>query len=166
VLIKPVITPARLKSFLFVWLALFVGIVIAYCTSLIRAPEPSSANFPGQIIANTLTHEWHDKYNTPLAYVVGPRWLAGNIAYYSEDHPHVYIEANKKFSPWIDEAELRRKGAFFVWDPTEEYQMPRDEIKARFANLGSIQVMHFTWRRNLSMTPVEISVAILPPENQ
>lgn len=162
----PVITRAQLMRFVAVTALLFVGTVTAYCVALVRAPEPSSANFPGQIIAKTLTREWQMKYHTPLAFVVGPRWLAGNIAYYSKDHPHVYIDANKLFSPWINEANIRKNGALFVWDPTEEYQMSRDNIKKRFAQLGTIHVMHFTWRRNIAMAPVEISVAFLAPEDK
>lgn len=162
--LMPTITYAKFRRFLIVLFVLYAAMVISYCMALIQAKEPSSANFPGTNIANELTRKWQDTYHTPLAYVVGPRWIAGTISFYSEDHPSVYIDADKKYSPWIDEEKLRRSGAIFVWDPTEEHQMSVKEARARFAKLGAIQVMHFTWMRNKTMAPVEISIAILPPE--
>lgn len=160
--IMPTITRARFKRFMALWLFIFIVTPIAYCTALVRAKDPSSANFPGKRIAQSLANEWHDKYHTPLMYVVGPRWLAGNIAFYSTDHPHVYIDAEKQFSPWINEENIRRHGALFVWDPAEDHQMSRTEIQKRFGP-QQIKIMHFTWLRNLSMQPIEISVAFLPP---
>jgi hypothetical protein len=162
--IMPTITKARLRRFIGVTLVVLVGIAVSYCVALMRAAKPSSANFPGKNIATTLEREWHQTYHMPLAYVVGPRWLAGNVAFYSVDHPSVYMEANRVVSPWIDEEKLKRSGAIFVWDPTEEHQVTYAELKARFPKLGEVRVMHFTWLRNLKMVPVEIGVALLPPE--
>ncbi|MHB1949517.1 MAG: glycosyltransferase family 39 protein [Gammaproteobacteria bacterium] len=163
--IVPSITIARLQRFIGVTGILLIGIAASYCVALMHAAEPSSANFPGKTIAKTLEREWHETYHIPLTYVVGPRWLAGNISFYSVDHPSVYMEANKMVSPWIDEEKLKRSGAIFVWDPTEEHQVTYADLKVRFPKLGEIRVMHFTWLRNLKMTPVEISVAILPPDD-
>lgn len=161
--ILPAITLAKFRRFLIVSFILFFATVFAYCYALIQAKEPSSANFPGKRIAVLLTQSWHKQFHTPLFYVVGPRWLAGNVAFYSTDHPSVYIDADKKYSPWISEGKLHKAGAIFVWDPTEEHQMSEKEIRARFPTLGPIQIMHFTWLRNLKMTPVEIRVAYLLP---
>lgn len=163
--IMPVITRARLRRFIIVLSVLFIGTVISYCIALIRADAPSSANFPGKNIAKTLEQEWHQTYHAPLTYVVGPRWLAGNVSFYSFDHPSVYMEANKTVSPWIDEEKLKNTGAIFVWDPTEEHQISYAELKSRFPNLGKIRIMHFTWLRNLKMSPVEITMAFLPPDS-
>jgi 4-amino-4-deoxy-L-arabinose transferase-like glycosyltransferase len=160
---RPILTQAKLKRFLVVLFIIIIGMLAGYSISLMRAKAPSSANFPGKIIATEITQEWHAKYHSPLKYVVGARWLAGNIAFYSNDHPTVYIDAMKPFSPWIDEAKIKREGAIFVWDASERSQMDPDRIKIRFAKLSSLHVMHFSWLRNKTMKPVEISVAFLPP---
>jgi 4-amino-4-deoxy-L-arabinose transferase-like glycosyltransferase len=161
--LQPRITPQRFYRFATVLFTLVTITLASYATALIRAEGPSSANFPGKIIASAITKEWHSTYHTPLAFVAGPRWVAGNISFYSQDNPAVYIEWNKKVSPWIDESKLKKQGAIFVWDPAEDDQPTIAEIKARFQNLGPLQIKHFTWLRNSSSKPVEISVAFLPP---
>jgi 4-amino-4-deoxy-L-arabinose transferase-like glycosyltransferase len=163
---KPIITRKRFIIFVMASLTLFIAVVMGYCFLLLNAKKPSSANFPGKNIAMAMTQTWHDQHHTPLTYVVGARWLAGNISFYSADHPQVYIDANPDFSPWINEKELEQKGALFVWDPTEDRQVTYEEMKKRFPHLKKPTVMHFDWLRNKSMTPVEISVAILPPNTQ
>jgi 4-amino-4-deoxy-L-arabinose transferase-like glycosyltransferase len=162
--ITPLLTRTRLTWFFSGTLSVLVMTLIGYSVALIRAPLPSSANFPGKNIAMTLEQEWHKEYRAPLKYVVGARWLSGNVSFYSHDKPQVFIDANIKVSPWIDENKLRKEGALFVWDPTESPQMSVDEIKKRYPKLGPVKIMHFTWMRNLTMKPVEISVAALPPE--
>lgn len=163
-LIRPTITPARLQRFFSLFVIVFVGTVIIYCLSLIQAKDPSSANFPGEKIAETLETKWVNTYHVPLNYVVGPRWVASNIAFYSNAHPKVYIDGDKNLSPWISEKTLKQRGAIFIWDPTETFQMSEKEMKNRFPKLGPIEVMHFTWARNQLMTPVEMKVAFLAPE--
>ena len=115
--VTPAITSARLQRFIVILFTLFAAMVFSYCAALIRAEAPSSANFPGENIADVLTEEWVATYHSQPTYVVGPRWLAGNIAFYSKDHPRVYIEADKKLSPWIDEEKLKQQGAIIVGIP-------------------------------------------------
>ncbi|MDR3492318.1 MAG: glycosyltransferase family 39 protein [Gammaproteobacteria bacterium] len=164
--LQPRITVDRFYRFIAVLFTFLAILVTSYCIALIKAPEPSSANFPGKNIAITLTDEWHNNYHAPLKYVAGPRWLAGNIAFYSSDHPAVYINWDTNISPWIDEEKLKKEGAIFVWDPTEDIQRKPEEIISRFTKLGKVKIMHFTWMRNIDMTPVEINVAFLAPETR
>lgn len=162
--IQPRMTLSRFYRFLIIFFSLFAITVVSYAIALIRAHEPSSANYPGKNIANTLTTEWHNTYHTPLTYVAGSRWLAGNIAFYSSDHPTVYINWDKKLSPWINETTMQKKGAIFVWDKSEADQKMPAEVKALFEKLGPYHVMYFSWMRNKNMKPVEIGVAFLPPQ--
>ncbi len=162
-LITPRITRDRFFSFIALLVTLFLVMITVYCNALVRANAPSSANFPGQIIASQLTSEWQQRFHQPLSYVAGPRWAAGNIAFYSKDQPTVYIDWDKKVSPWLRETKLRENGGIFVWDPTEAHQASVAEIRARFNNLGPIEIRHYSWLRNYKMKPVELSVAFLPP---
>lgn len=159
----PRITRAGLSAFIALLITLSTVMISVYCMALIRADQPSSANFPGRILAHTLTRTWHERYHQPLQYIIGPRWLAGNVAFYSSDRPAVYMEADARKNPWINEQALKQAGAIVVWDPTEAYQLSEAEIRTRFKGLGKLQIMHFTWLRNHQMPPVEISVAFLAP---
>lgn len=162
--ITPRLTRERFISFLIFLIVLTTVMIGVYSSALIRAKQPSSANFPGEVIARHLTEQWQQRYHQPLAYVAGPRWVTGNIAFYSKDQPTVYIDWDNKVSSWIDENKVREKGAIFVWDPTEAIQASEQDIRSRFKTLGPTEIMHFSWMRNQTMEPVEISVAFLPPE--
>lgn len=48
----------------------------------------------GAKMAAGVTALWHQKYHTKLSYVMGLRFEAGNVAFYSEDKPQVYIDAD------------------------------------------------------------------------
>lgn len=163
--LQPRITIKRFYAFMLVFFSLFITMLVLYTTALIRAQAPSSANFPGQQIAASLTQEWHNTYHRPLTYVAGSRWLAGNIAFYSTDKPKVYINWDSKVSPWINEKDMQKQGAIFVWDRSEEMEKLPPEVFAHFKNLQPLRILHFTWLRNKDMKPVEIGVAFLPPED-
>lgn len=141
-------------------LMLFLGAAYAY--SLIRSTTSTSANFDGKSLAHQLTTEWHNRYHTPLSYVAGSRFLIGSLAYYSPDHPTGWIDWNTKSSPWIDEAEVRKKGAIFiVYGNTP---MP-DHIKARFKEVSASTIIQLDWLRNHHhLRPEEIHIMYLSPE--
>lgn len=162
----PLITLARFKRFLIASITLLTVTISIYCITILRAKHAISANFPGKMIATQLERDWVNTYHRPLTYVVGARWLAGNVSFYSQSKPSVYIEANKKLSPWIDEEKMKQNGAIFVWDPTDKHQMPMSEIKKRYPSLGETRVMHFSWWRNPTLPPAVIIVAFLAPQSR
>lgn len=162
--LQPYLTPAKMYRFLSVVFILMGVLLTGYSQSLIDSPDPSTANFPGQEIAQTITNTWHDNYHTKLAYVAGSRWVGGNIEFYSKDHPAVFVEWNKQHAAWIDEKKIHEKGAVFVWNITEKEKMPAD-IQAKFPKLAQAKVIEFTWRRNTHhLPPIQIGMAILPPQ--
>ncbi len=163
--LQPYITQRRFLRFILIIFGLLFALAISYSIALIRAEKPSSANFPGKNIAMTLTREWINQYHTPLRYVAGSRWVAGNISFYSTNHPQVYINWDNQVSPWIDEEQIRKKGAIFTWDTTEDNQKSTDEIKKRFPRMGALKTFQFDWMRNKKMDPIRITVSFLPPEN-
>ncbi len=162
--LQPHVSVQKFYRFILILFCTAAIVIACYTSALIRASSPSSANYPGKIIAATLTEEWNKRYHSTLTYVAGPRWLSGNIAFYSKDRPFVYIDWNKKLSPWINEKELKHHGAIFVWDLSDTNpETSFNEIKTRFPSTEEIQIMQFAWYRNKNMPPVKIAVAFLPP---
>jgi 4-amino-4-deoxy-L-arabinose transferase-like glycosyltransferase len=160
---QPRMTPQRFKLFSVAFILLVGATLTGYALSLHDARHPSRANFPGRMIATRLTREWHSTYQMPLFYVAGSAWLAGNVAYYSSDHPSVLINANKNESPWINEAELRQKGGIFIWEPAKT-QLLTPELLSHFPRLAEVRILHFKWWRYANAEPVTIAIAMLPPE--
>lgn len=161
--LQPYVTLPKFYRFIAVVFGFLMLTVTAYCVSLIRANEPTSANYPGKTIATELTNEWHQKFHTTLQYVAGSRWLSGNIAFYSSDRPSVYIDWNHRVSSWIDENELRQKGAVFVWDLSEDPKATQEEILKRFPKMSKPKLYEFAWLRNKNAPPVKIIISLLPP---
>jgi hypothetical protein len=120
--------------------------------------------YPGRLLADILTRDWHERYGTTLTYVGGSEFLANNVAVYSPDHPHVVAHGEVRLSPWIDPAELRRRGAVLVW---QNRQLGSD-IKTLHGNFGDFQVEpdlvlpRQTWH---PVAPESISYAFVPPRS-
>lgn len=165
VLIQPRLNHKKVFLFFLCLLTLLTLSLILYCDAQLNPKKPSSANFPGKIIANTLTRTWHEKYHTPFAYVAGERWLSGNISFYSVDRPSVFMECDILKSPWIQDKALRQNGAIFVWNLSDFYHRPSlsyRDAKARYPALSEPEIYHFMWYRNKNFPAFAMMVAYLP----
>ncbi|EKD70260.1 MAG: undecaprenyl-phosphomannose:protein mannosyltransferase [uncultured bacterium] len=162
--IQPAITETKIKNFIIMIFMLMGLLLTGYAYSLIYSKDTSSANFPGREMAAYITQEWNKKYHTKLEYVAGSRWIGGNIGFYSTDHPAVFIEWDNKRAPWINTEEMKKKGAIFVWDITDNETLPL-EVKQQFPTLSQPMIMEFDWKRNYyGLEPAKIGVAFLPPQ--
>jgi hypothetical protein len=43
-------------------------------------------------------------------------WLGGNVSRYSAERPRTLIDGKPERAPWIDLADLRRRGAVVIWN--------------------------------------------------
>ncbi len=166
-LLKPRVSEIKIKNTMILICFSMVLLVCVYCMMQINTKKASSANFRGREIAETITTKWRETYGNNLKFVAGPRWIAGNIAFYSKDHPSVYIDWDNKLSPWIDETELLKNGGIFVWDLSEfRYQakFTYEEIKNRYPEISAPEILHFSWHRNNALTPYKIMIAFMPPK--
>ena len=161
--LSPLASFKRLKQFLITLFSLVFLFAGAYAFSLAGVKNTSTANFPGKALAKRVTAAWHEQYQTPLPYVAGWRWLGGNVAYYSPDHPAVFMEWNKRRTTWFNEAALREKGAVFLWY-LDEYPTTPKELLQAYPHLGPQQTLHLTWHRSkLHAKPLRLGMAFLPP---
>jgi hypothetical protein len=69
------------------------------------------ADFPGREIAATITRRWHETVGTPLAYLVGKKWIAGNVSFFSADHPLVLRDGDVGSQPQQRRRPGRQPGA-------------------------------------------------------
>jgi 4-amino-4-deoxy-L-arabinose transferase-like glycosyltransferase len=78
--------------------------------------KPVRTQFPGRELAQVVEQRWHQLAGgAPLAIVGGDVWLAGNIAFYADQRPSVFIDADARKSPWITPGRIAREGAVFIW---------------------------------------------------
>jgi 4-amino-4-deoxy-L-arabinose transferase-like glycosyltransferase len=152
----PALEAARLRRFAAAALAVLIAFPIGFAIAELGEPfirdRSKATQFPGRLLAETITRQWRERTGTPLTYVggavvlahgIGPRTLpaagqfaANNVAVYSPDRPHVIVNGQLGLSPWIDVADLERRGAVLVWQPQEKglpenirRQFPRAELQ-------------------------------------
>ena len=126
---------ARLAHVFAHWVAVFAIFAIVFVVNYSVLPlidhRYRAVFYPGNALAATLTQRFHDATGTKLRYVVGAMWDGGNLAHYSPDQPEVLIDGQPRRAPWIDLADLRKKGAMVVWSGGDTAHLP-----AQFATVG------------------------------
>jgi 4-amino-4-deoxy-L-arabinose transferase-like glycosyltransferase len=158
---------ARLSRVIVAWSAVFTALALVFIADYTVLPlidhRYRAAFFPGDALAATLTPRFHAATgDKKLRYVVGSMWLAGNLAHYSPDQPHVLIDGLPRRSPWIDLADMRRNGALLVWDVGDLQKLP-----APFAALApdaKVGAPFTLPARRFGNTLEHIGWAILPPQ--
>ena len=114
---------------------------------------------PGEAMARELTDRFRAVTGRAPPYVISEMWLGGNISHYSRERPRVLIDGNPARAPWIDLADLRKRGALVVW--TGEPGIPA--AYAPIAGKAIIQPpLSFPFRRGNNT--VTMSWAILQPQ--
>ena len=85
----------------------------------LAVPSPGYADFDGPAFARIAEQFWRTHNTGPIPYIVSfdrqrGRQAAGSIVFDSSDRPHVFEDADRKLSPWIDLADLAHRGALVV----------------------------------------------------
>jgi 4-amino-4-deoxy-L-arabinose transferase-like glycosyltransferase len=130
--------------------------------------RPKATQFPGKLLATTITQQWRERTGTPLVYVGGAplrggpgEFAANNVAVYSPDHPHVIVHGDLRLSPWIDQADLERRGAVLVWEAPGP-DLP-DDLRAAFPRAEMQPSLVLPRATLYPRPPLTIRYAIVPP---
>lgn len=182
--LAPTVSRAGLRRLAASWLLVFVAAAAGYAAINGAAPYllawdhraksdaparhlmrrlQGEASFPARELAQRITAEWRRRTGTPLAYVVGNKWVAGNVAFFSADHPMVLRDGDAAASPWIDPASLRRQGAVLVWDPTRDNGELTMTLQQRFPAMEMQPTLTLPWATGARLPPLHLSWAILYP---
>jgi len=101
----------------------------------------------------------------PLTIVAGEPRSAALVALRAPTRPSLYFDGTPERSPWVSEAEFRRRGAVLVWpSPGPNVQVPPD-IRARFPALVAQVPRGFERTVEGRLDPVLIGWGLLRPED-
>ncbi len=139
---------ARLARIVATWAIVFICLALAFAGNYGVLPQYDhryrAVFFPGGSLGREITELYHDKTGRKLAYVIGTMWDAGNLAHYSPDRPRVLVDGEPERAPWIDLADLRRKGAVVVWTAGDLRHLPKQyEDIAAGAEVQQPLLLHF-----------------------
>jgi hypothetical protein len=129
--------------------------------------------FPGDRLGAEISDRFREATGEQLAYVVGDRYVGGNIAHYAPDQPRLLILGDFRQSPWIDVGDLKRRGAAIVWAKTNNVDPPKvwvsadmDTVPSEFAAVAKDakiqQSFSIPFRSNKGM--LYVGWALLRPE--
>jgi 4-amino-4-deoxy-L-arabinose transferase-like glycosyltransferase len=172
---EPVSDLRRLRLFARACLIVLLAMPIAYAADELLVPflrdRPKATQFPGQLLAQTITQRWRDTTGMPLAYVGGAdfgssgagEFAANLVAIYSPDRPHVVVHGLPALSPWIDPADLDRRGAVFLWEAPDSAAGLPDNIKAAFPRAELQPPLTLPRQTLYPRTPAVVNYAVLRP---
>ena len=127
-MLRAALDRARLAHVVAHWSAVFLIFAIVFLVNYSVLPlidhRYRAVFYPGDKLAAVLTQRFHDATGTKLRYVIGAMWDGGNLAHYSPDQPEVLIDGLPRRAPWIDLADLRKKGAMVVWSGGDTAHLP------------------------------------------
>src|SRR5205823_13179033 len=98
VLFGPATDAVRLRRYAAGFFVVFGAMPLA--DAIVEELEPllrdraKATQFPGRLLAETVTRAWRDKYGSALPYVGGGEFSTNNIAVYSPDRPRVIVHAD------------------------------------------------------------------------
>ena len=166
----PPLEPARQRRFAAGFLAIFIAMPLAYVIvegfePLLR-DRPKATQFPGPALAQKVTQAWRKKFSSPLPYVGGGEFATNNIAIYSPDRPRVIVHADPSLSPWIDRADLARRGAVLVWEDGQVDAAGLAQMRSNYPGLDVQEPISLP-RQSLvargGLKPVRVHFAVVPP---
>jgi 4-amino-4-deoxy-L-arabinose transferase-like glycosyltransferase len=123
----------------------------------------SRIHFPGRQLAVEVQRRWSARYAGSPRIVAGPMWLAGNIAFYGPRRASIYIDLDRRSSPWIDDDRLLREGGVVVWDlPRHQHAVPR-RLSRRFPDVQWQPPIVLDWETGAELDKLEVGFALIPP---
>jgi 4-amino-4-deoxy-L-arabinose transferase-like glycosyltransferase len=159
------LSAARVARVLVIWALVFSGFAIAFVVNYGALPSHDgryrAVLYPGEQLGAELSQRFRATTGQPLIYVISSMWDGGNVAHYAREQPRVLIDGNPRRAPWIDLADLNRRGALVLWTEGD-----RSELPATYrAVAAAAQVQPpFSLPFLLGPRKLEVGWAILPPQ--
>jgi 4-amino-4-deoxy-L-arabinose transferase-like glycosyltransferase len=163
---RAALVAARLRLIVIAWGLVTAGYAIAFVANYAILPlyrdRYIAVLYPGDALATAIAARFRAATGEPLAYVIGSMWDGGNVAHYAAEHPRVLIDGLPRRAPWIDLAELRRRGAVVLWTSGDPRVLPA----AYRTVAGATQIeTPFTLPFHLGHRTLTVGWAVLRPEN-
>jgi hypothetical protein len=162
---RSVIAEARLRRLVSAWAIITSLYAVAFVLQYAALPyidhRYRASLFPGDRLAAAVAQGFRAETGQPLAYVIGSMWLGGNVSAYAPERPRVLIDGKPARSPWIDLADLKRRGAAVVWSDGDRSKLPPE-----FASIaeGAQVQPPFTLRMRWGHGSIDFGWAILKPQ--
>jgi uncharacterized membrane protein len=172
VFMRPALLPNDVRRFAIAWTFVFIAGLTGYLANETLAPYVTDkckrTIFPGKNLTQIVTNEWQERFHTPLRYVIGDMWPTGNVAWYTDDRPHVFLDGNPRISPWIDQNDLKKSGGIILWcihcGSRPEQRIESENMRTLMSHAEIQEPLTLKRMTFAKSPPAVIGWAILPPE--
>ncbi|MGE3145822.1 MAG: glycosyltransferase family 39 protein, partial [Pseudorhodoplanes sp.] len=163
---RTVVEALRVKYTAAAWAGMFGMYVLGFVGHYAVMPHYTghyyASLFPGDALAQRIAEGFARRTGRPLDYLISTMWLGGNVSHYAAGvRPRVLIDGMPERTPWIDLADLRRRGAVVLWTDGYPDQMP-DRYRAIAAGAEIQPAFVLPFRR--TGDDLHVGWAILLPE--
>jgi hypothetical protein len=100
----------------------------------------------------------------PLEIVTGEARLADLVAVGARARPSVYDYLRPDHTPWVNDDDLRRRGAIVVWTASDTAGAPPAEIVARFPDLAPALPRAFEHQIQGRLPLIRVGWGIIRPQ--
>ncbi len=176
----PQLTRKNTRRFIILTCGIFVWWMVYYVWSDTVYPYTRAKYntqfelYAGKQLAKQVTDAWHKRYDVPLKYVAGDRIEVMNIAHYSADQPQAYFSWSQEHSQWINDANVKKDGAVFIWEinSSADNKLPVT-LKQRFPGIEYQGEMNFNYVASPfanklpakdKLPAMQVGIAFLPPQ--
>jgi 4-amino-4-deoxy-L-arabinose transferase-like glycosyltransferase len=117
-------------------------------------------NFPGRILANSVSKIWKEKVGTDLKYVGGDVWYGGNVSVYSDgDVKKLYIDMDSNQNTWINHDDLKKHGIVIIARNQDEM----NSYKKIYPNIEQLNDIEIPMHGKLYQNKINFKIAIIKP---
>ena len=125
--------------------------------------ELSRVHFPGIQLADKVNEIWDSRFDGDLGIVGGDMFAAGSASAYSAQHVDVYV--SPEASPWLDDAEINRRGGVFVWEIEDGLSNPLEPWLPRFKDAELLKPIEIESDAIGGPYSVKVALMVIPPDN-
>ena len=154
----------RLARILAIWGIVFAGLALAFFANYDLLPRFDhryrAVFYPGGALGRDVEARFRTATGAAPVYVIGTMWDGGNVEHYAPSHPRNLVDGEPARAPWIDLADLKRRGAVLVWTDSDPARLPE-----KFAGIaaGAVVQPPFTLAYRRGPGEVRVGWAILRP---
>jgi 4-amino-4-deoxy-L-arabinose transferase-like glycosyltransferase len=118
--------------------------------------------FPGRALAAEVEKAWQAECSTPMAWIGGDWWIAGNAAFYARQSPRVYGDLDPRVTPGASDEQFRAAGGMLVWFQNPDHPEPPAEWQQRFPAMRILPPIEIPYQTRAHLPLARFGMAIVP----
>ena len=123
----------------------------------------TNSTYPGAAISHRMQTIWREYVpGAPLTLIAANTWLGGNVAVHMHKSANVFIDADLKKSPWLEEHDIKRCGMLIAFSNGDHGAEPSAAVRRLYEAAPYKGTFEQRWSVPGSFL-LEIHWAIIPP---